>query len=496
MRLRDFINIHYSINMTTASSSRKKREQIYKFQMKCLNRATTEAENILKVINKTDEVNHYIHILEEFIRKNRIICYGGTAINNILPKESQFYKKNDIADYDMYSITPMEHAKKLADHYYSLGYHETTASAGVHPGTFKVYVNFIAIADFTFLSPRIFAKLEEEAIIIEGISYCSPNFLRMNMMEELAHPLNQPERFEKVFLRFQLINIFYPMNSVSTKEEILTRGRRPRPQSTKLFTHTLVALLEQNVVFLGEFAFYRFFKKINEFIPTEFDVLCEDPLTVAAFIKARLETVVDGGASTISVSRILMPEGDSKYAHVEIHVGKRLWVTLWVPPSAINYNELPLSQYGWFNELISDNTTKDALIHRIIRIASPETMILYFSYFFYLDHKPICGNEVLRIIKEMLDKYFSMENEDAWKHFSVLSYGKPSNLRNIKMYKSQKFKELKIDQNSREYEWLFLKYDPAAEKEGMTDYYGNIIVRKRLRKNKKTRRNRNKSNNQ
>jgi hypothetical protein len=448
--------------------------------MKCLNRATTEAENILKVINKTDEVNHYIHILEEFIRKNRIICYGGTAINNILPKESQFYKKNDIADYDMYSMTPMEHAKKLADHYYSLGYHETTASAGVHPGTFKVYVNFIAIADFTFLSPRIFAKLEGEAIIIEGISYCSPNFLRMNMMEELAHPLNQPERFEKVFLRFQLINIFYPMNSVSTTEEIMTRDSPPRPQSAKLFTHTLVALLEQNVVFLGEFAFYRFFKKINEFIPTEFDVLCEDPLTVAAFIKARLETVVDG-ASTISVSRILMPEGDAKYAHVEIHVGKRLWVTLWVPPSAINYNELPLSQYGWVNELINDNITKDDLIHRIIRIASPETMILYFSYFFYLDHKPICGNAVLRIIKEMLDKYFSMENEDAWKHFSVLSYGKPSNLRNIKMYKSQKFKELKIDRKSREYEWLFLKYEPSQRE----DHNG-----RRLGKNKKTRRRR------
>jgi hypothetical protein len=437
-------------------SSTNKREKVYKFQMKCLNHATNEADNILKEINKTDEVNNYIYILEEFIRKNRIICYGGTAINNILPKESQFYKKNDIADYDMYSVTPMEHAQELADHYYSLGYKETTASAGSHPGTFKVYVNFIAIADFTFLSPRIFSKLEKEAIIIEGISYCSPNFLRMNMMEELAHPLNQPERFEKVFLRFQLMNIFYPMNLMypmnTTNHNPMLENNKPRVQSKQLFMHTLVALLEQNVVFLGEFAFYVFFKKIHGYIPAEFDVLCEDPITVAAFIKARLASTV-ADASTISISRILVPEGDTKYANVEIHVGKHRWVTLWIPPSAINYNELPLS--GCIHGI-----TGEGLVHRNIRVASPETMILYFSYFYYLERRPNC---CMKVIKELLDKYFSMENEGAWKHFSVLSYGKPSNLRDIKKFKSQKYKELKCYENSKEYKWLFLKYEPGAD---------------------------------
>jgi len=29
-------------------------------------------------------------IVESFIKRNRVLCYGGTAINNLLPKEDQF----------------------------------------------------------------------------------------------------------------------------------------------------------------------------------------------------------------------------------------------------------------------------------------------------------------------------------------------------------------------------------------------------------------------
>ena len=43
-------------------------------------------------------------IVERFIKKNELVCYGGTAINNILPEDAQFYnKKTEIPDYDFYS---------------------------------------------------------------------------------------------------------------------------------------------------------------------------------------------------------------------------------------------------------------------------------------------------------------------------------------------------------------------------------------------------------
>ena len=42
----------------------------------------------------SDEVKLMIEVVENFLRETKCICYGGIAINNILPQESQFYDQN------------------------------------------------------------------------------------------------------------------------------------------------------------------------------------------------------------------------------------------------------------------------------------------------------------------------------------------------------------------------------------------------------------------
>ena len=55
-------------------------------------------------IAKSDEIKRMIEIVEDFLLKKKLICYGGTAINNILPKQAQFYDKDyQIPDYDFFS---------------------------------------------------------------------------------------------------------------------------------------------------------------------------------------------------------------------------------------------------------------------------------------------------------------------------------------------------------------------------------------------------------
>ena len=77
-----------------------------------------------------------IAIVERFIKKHELVCYGGTAINNILPEEAQFYdKKTEIPDYDFYSPKALEHAKDLADEFYENGFSEVEAKSGMHHGT-------------------------------------------------------------------------------------------------------------------------------------------------------------------------------------------------------------------------------------------------------------------------------------------------------------------------------------------------------------------------
>ena len=51
-----------------------------------------------KMIDNPD-INRMIHIVEQFLKKTKRICYGGTAINNILPVEDQFYDKKCLCIY-------------------------------------------------------------------------------------------------------------------------------------------------------------------------------------------------------------------------------------------------------------------------------------------------------------------------------------------------------------------------------------------------------------
>ena len=73
-------------------------------------------------------------LYEVSFSKNNLICYGGMAINNILPKRDQFYSNTEFPDYDFFSNDALKHAKELANIYYKAGYGNVEAKSGFHPG--------------------------------------------------------------------------------------------------------------------------------------------------------------------------------------------------------------------------------------------------------------------------------------------------------------------------------------------------------------------------
>ena len=66
-------------------------------QLKKMEQELTEDPNI-----KTS-----IRVVEAFLKSHRVMCYGGTAINNLLKPKHQFYDfSREVPDYDFYSATP------------------------------------------------------------------------------------------------------------------------------------------------------------------------------------------------------------------------------------------------------------------------------------------------------------------------------------------------------------------------------------------------------
>ena len=63
-------------------------------ELAILRMAVDKAEEKMgKRIVNSEDIKNIIRIVEDFIRLKNLICYGGTAINNILPEEDQFYNK-------------------------------------------------------------------------------------------------------------------------------------------------------------------------------------------------------------------------------------------------------------------------------------------------------------------------------------------------------------------------------------------------------------------
>lgn len=197
-------------------------EQVAKIAQEKLDKEAASDPAIKKVLS----------IVEQFIKTHRVMCYGGTAINNLLPKQDQFYDpERDIPDYDFYSETPQLHAMKLADRISKAGYSSVEVKPGVHLGTFKVFADFTGVADISHLDKAVFEKLWGDSIERNGIHYVPVNFLRMSVYLELSRPKGDVSRWKKVYSRLQLLNKHYPMTCPKRNGDATTLYVTPEVRS-------------------------------------------------------------------------------------------------------------------------------------------------------------------------------------------------------------------------------------------------------------------------
>jgi hypothetical protein len=153
-----------------------------------------------------------LSVVREFLKNNRVLCYGGTAINDLLPSADKFYKDDRTTpDYDFFSTNPQETAVKLADILAKDKSMSVEVKPGVHFGTFKIFANFEGVADITQLDKAVFDRLWDENVTKGGIHYVTPNFLRMSMYLELSRPRGDVSRWGKIYERLNLLNTHYPI---------------------------------------------------------------------------------------------------------------------------------------------------------------------------------------------------------------------------------------------------------------------------------------------
>ena len=404
-----------------------------------------------------DGVGDIVAIVEKFLREKKLMCYGGTAVNNILPKEAQFYDyETEIPDYDFFSKSALQDAKELADIYYAAGYDNVEAKSGVHHGTYKVFVNFIPIADITALHPKLFDALYDDHIVVDGIGYVPPNYLRMSMFLELSRPQGDLTRWEKVMTRMNLLNKYYPLDPYSAKCNHVDFQRNVESaenDAERVYYTVRDALIRDKVVFFGGYAASLYSKYMPPSqrhliykIP-DFDVLSLDIRQTAENVRDALlkKGVADIRLMAHTALGEVVPE------HIEVVANDVPVVYIYKPLSCHSYNSVYMN-------------------NRKIRVATIDTMLSFYMAFLYANKPYFNKNRILCMSAFLfkVEQHNRLEQRGLLRRFTLKCYGKQETLDDVRAKKTKKYRELKMGKNvgkynAEEYEEWFLKYSPGEK---------------------------------
>jgi hypothetical protein len=395
-----------------------------------------------KILVNSPETQKIIKIVEDFIKKKKLIIYGGTAINNILPKNDRFYNYNyELPDYDFFSVDALEDAKELADICLKKGFTNVEAKAGVHHGTFKVFVNNNGIADITYLHPEIFNSLLKDIITKEGLLYAPANFLRQSMYLELSRPKGDISRWEKILKRLILLNKYYPLQLKNCGN--IQRKMINNVHEKKIFNIVKNCFIQENLVFIGGYAnalYSKYLKNYKLQYYPDFDVLSNNPVQTCENVKREL------AKENIEVTiQSYPPIGELINEHYSIKIDNDYIAFIYKPFACHSYNEININKQK-------------------IKIASIDTLLSFYMAFMYANRDYYDINRLLCLSSMLFNvqQHNRLKQSGLLKRFSNTCYGNQVSLSDIRDEKTKKRLELKP--NSKEYDSWFLNYVPSKSK--------------------------------
>jgi hypothetical protein len=324
-------------------------------------------------------------IVKAFLKKRGRVCYGGTAMNMILPVKKRFYNSDtDLPDYDFFTPSIDEDIKALVSDLKKAGFRDVLHRVGMHEGTKKILVNFSPIADMSAISPEVYSVFHKRAIIKGGIRYTDPDILRMMMYLEMSRPKGEVSRWQKVYERLRLINLSFPPKVPRNTRKAM-KPRRKLPLYHEIVSYTIE---RQRILMLGGLS--EFYKRVFAKKTTDYDTMSGG----------------DGG-----ILGILSPFPRADAREFKLLFGeKEITLLLHKPRGEIVPEYVEVKFRGQSILLIFQEVACNSYLNfqttdgRTIAIASPDTLItMYYSIFIFTKSAKIqipgLGRQIADLVK-------------------------------------------------------------------------------------------------
>lgn len=210
-----------------------------------------------------DEMSRVYNIIKDYIRDNNLIIYGGYAQNSLIKEKNPsdvFYKDTDNPDIEFYSYEPVKDLIQLCDILHKEGFENIEGKEGVHPGTYKIFVNFHNYTDFSYMPKNIFDRCP--FIKLENMRMTHPYFMLIDAYRVYADPMTSYFRLTKTFTRFNTLMKYYPFNenAVYNKIEYNVELSEKEYNSINRFIRKKI-VQNSKLILIGVHAFNRLMEK-------------------------------------------------------------------------------------------------------------------------------------------------------------------------------------------------------------------------------------------
>lgn len=177
-----------------------------------------EYENIIIKNDKfTDETLVALGIVKKYISENELIITGGMAIDFALRLKGSKLYEDVLPDYDCYSPEYHKDAYKIAEKLHIAGLNDISVINANHISTMRVRVNYIVVADVTYIPKEIYEKLP--VLLYRDIRFIHPHYQMIDQHRSLSYPYeNKPwevilHRWKKDATRYDLLYNYYSLNA-------------------------------------------------------------------------------------------------------------------------------------------------------------------------------------------------------------------------------------------------------------------------------------------
>lgn len=342
-----------------------------------------------------NEISKVYTVIKNYIKRKRRVAYGGFAQNLLVMKknpEDSFYKIIDgvfynwpeLADIEFYTPSPLDDIIELTEELFSQGYKIVEGAEGVHPDTYKIFVNFLNYCDISYIPINVINNIP--IIEVDGIKCTHPHFMMVDTYRILTDPMTSYWRVDKSISRFQKLIKHYPIDQTyankkiefkSNDQTIMKIIRKKIVQKTKLIVvgfaaYNYYSKKESKTNILNHIPYYELIsinfikdaKLIYNFLSKKFPrkVTIKEYYPFFNFLDKKIEYYIDN-------QLVLRLFGNNERCIV------------------YNYSNKKKTHFGTFNLVI---------------------MYMYFNYFYYFINRDKYNTE---LYSGLIAKFFNLRNK-------------------------------------------------------------------------------------